>query len=46
MKGLLNNGALNLAVARRLGIDEIATADTNFGHIQGLIVHKPDDLLK
>ena len=43
--GLLTNDALNLAVARRLGINEIATADTNFDHIQGLIVYKPDDLL-
>ncbi len=43
--GLLTNDALNLAVARRLGINEIATADTNFDHIQGLIVYKPDDLV-
>jgi predicted nucleic acid-binding protein len=44
--GLLTNDALNLAVARRLGITEIATADTHFDHIQGLIVYKPEDLIR
>ena len=43
--GLLTNDALNLAVAKRLGMTEIATADAHFDHIQGLIVYKPDDLL-
>jgi predicted nucleic acid-binding protein len=43
--GLLTNDAINLAVARRLGINEIVTAAANFDHIQGLIVHKPDDLV-
>jgi predicted nucleic acid-binding protein len=42
--GLLTIDSINLAVARRLGIKEIATADRNFDHIQGLIVYKPDDL--
>jgi predicted nucleic acid-binding protein len=43
--GLLTIDSINLAVARRLGINEIATADANFDHIQGLIVYKPGDLL-
>ena len=42
--GLLTNDALNLAVARRLGLNEVVTADSNFDYIQGLIVYKPDDL--
>jgi predicted nucleic acid-binding protein len=41
---LLTIDSLNLAVARRLGIHEIATTDSNFDHIQGLIVYKPGDL--
>ena len=43
--GLLTNDALNLSVAKRLGIKEIATAHANFDHIQGLIVYKPEDLI-
>ncbi len=31
--GLLTNDALNLAVTKRLGLQEIATADTNFDHV-------------
>ncbi len=42
--GLLTNDALNLAVTKRLGIQEIATADSNFDHVQGLIVYKPSDI--
>jgi len=42
--GLLTNDSLNLAVAKRLGIKEIATADSHFDAVQGLIVYKPDDL--
>jgi predicted nucleic acid-binding protein len=42
--GLLTIDSLNLAVARRLGIQEIATTDSNFDHIPGLIVYKPGDL--
>jgi predicted nucleic acid-binding protein len=42
--GLLTIDSLNLAVARRLGIQEIATTDSTFDHIQGLIVYKPGDL--
>ena len=41
--GLLTNDALNLAVAKRLGIQEIATADANFDPVAGLIVYKPSD---
>lgn len=43
--GLLTIDSINLAVARRLGINEIATADTHFDYIQGLIVYKPDDVV-
>jgi predicted nucleic acid-binding protein len=43
--GLLTNDALNIATARRLGINEIATADAHFDRIQGIIVYKPDDLV-
>jgi len=42
--GLLTIDSLNLAGARRLGIYEIATADTNFDHIPGLTIFKPADL--
>ena len=43
--GLLTNDALNLAVAKRLGIHEIATADKSFDEVQGVIVYRPEDLL-
>ncbi len=42
--GLLTNDSLNLAVARRLGLQELATADTSFDAVQGTIVYKPDDI--
>lgn len=42
--GLLTNDSLNLAVARRLAIDEIATADANFDQINGIVVYKAEDL--
>jgi len=42
--GLLTNDALNLAVSRRLGISEIATADSDFDEIEGWFVYRPDDL--
>lgn len=42
--GMLTNDSLNLAVAKRLGIREIATADGSFDLVQGLIVYKPVDL--
>ena len=42
--GPLTIDSLNLAVARRLGIHGIATTDSNFNNIQGLIVYKPSDL--
>ncbi len=42
--GLLTNDSLNLAIARRLGIQGIATADRNFDHVQGIIVYKPNDI--
>lgn len=41
---LLTNDSLNLAVARRLGITEIATADRSFDAAQGFIVYKPSDV--
>jgi predicted nucleic acid-binding protein len=43
--GLLTIDSVNLAIMRRLGANEIATADSHFDHIQGLIVYKPNDLL-
>lgn len=43
--GLLTNDSLNLAVARRLGIHEIATADAGFNPVQGIIVYEPGDLV-
>jgi predicted nucleic acid-binding protein len=42
--GLLTNDSLNLAVAQRIGTREIATADSNFDIVQGLIVYKPGDI--
>ncbi len=42
--GLLTIDSLNLAVARRLGIGEIATADRAFDAAQGFIVYKPADV--
>ena len=42
--GLLTNDSLNLAVARRLALNEIATADANFDQIGGIAVYKPEDL--
>lgn len=41
--GLLTNDSLQLAVAERMGINEIATADKGFDAVQGLIVYKPTD---
>jgi predicted nucleic acid-binding protein len=42
--GLLTNDSLNLAVSRRLGLQELATADTSFDGVQGIIVYKPSDI--
>jgi predicted nucleic acid-binding protein len=42
--GLLMNNSLNLAVAKRVGIQGIATADANFDSVQGLILYKPNDI--
>ena len=42
--GLMTNDSLILAVTRRLGLTEIATADSHFDPIAGLSVYKPDDL--
>ncbi len=41
---LLTNDSLNLAVARRLGVSELATADKGFDSAQGFIVYKPNDI--
>jgi predicted nucleic acid-binding protein len=43
--GLLTNDSLNLAVAKRLGIKEIVTADTHFDLVQGITIYKPSDLI-
>jgi predicted nucleic acid-binding protein len=42
---LLTNDSLNLAVARRLGLSELATADKDFDSAQGFIVYKPTDIV-
>ena len=42
--GLLTNDSLNLAIARRHGVKEIATADKSFDAVQGVIVYKPADV--
>jgi predicted nucleic acid-binding protein len=42
--GLLTNDALNLAVAQRLGIQGIATADLGFDNVPGIIIYKPEDI--
>jgi len=42
---LLTNDSLNLAVARRLGLSELATADKGFDSAQGFIVYKPTDIV-
>ena len=44
LHSLLTTDSINLAVARRLGIQEMATADKSFDNIEGLIVYKPEDL--
>jgi predicted nucleic acid-binding protein len=33
-----------LAVAKRLGICEIATADAAFDNVPGVIIYKPEDI--
>jgi len=43
MHGLRTNDSLNLAIARRLGINEIAAADHAYDSVQGLIVYRPRD---
>jgi predicted nucleic acid-binding protein len=35
------NDSLNLAIARRHGITDIATADKSFDAVQGVIVYNP-----
>ena len=43
--GLLTNDSLNLAVARRLGLTDLATADRGFDAAQGFIVYQPVDVV-
>ncbi len=43
MHGLTTTDSINLAIARRLGIAEIAAADHAFDSVQGLIVYRPRD---
>ncbi len=42
--GLLTNDSLNLAIARRHGIKDIATADNGFDRVPRLNVYKPEDI--
>jgi predicted nucleic acid-binding protein len=44
--GLLTSDSLNLAVARRLGLTALATADRGFDAVQGFIVYQPADLTR
>jgi len=44
--GLLTNDSLNLAIARRHGIKEIATADKSFDKVSRFINYQPDDILE
>ncbi len=44
--GLLTNDALLLAVGERLRIQAIATADTAFAPVRGVVMYSPDDLGK
>lgn len=43
--GLLTNDALFLAVALRLRITSVISADSAFKNIQGIIQYSPDDLI-
>lgn len=38
------NGSLLLAVGQRLGINQVATADSDFDRLRGWLVYKPSDL--
>ncbi len=40
---LMTNDSLLLAVGQRLGIDQVATADTDFDRLRGWLIYKPDD---
>ena len=42
--GLLTNDALLLAVARRLKVVSLASADRSFDEIPGLTLYRPEDL--
>jgi len=42
--GLLTNDSLNLAIARRHGITNLATADRNFDAVPGIVVYRPQDI--
>lgn len=42
---LLTNDSLNLSVARRLGINDIATADKGFDSAQDFIIYQPTDIV-
>jgi predicted nucleic acid-binding protein len=43
--GLLTNDSLNLAVARRLALADLVTADHGFDAAQGFIIYKPADIV-
>ena len=42
--GLLTNDSLNLAVAKRLVLRGMATADPGFDNVPGIIIYKPNDI--
>jgi predicted nucleic acid-binding protein len=43
--GLLTNDSLNLAVGRRLGLTDVASADRGFDAAQGFMIYKPSDVV-
>jgi predicted nucleic acid-binding protein len=44
--GLLTNDALLAAIGQRLRVDSVASADRQFGRIQGLELYSPDDIFE
>jgi len=45
MHGLATTDSVNLAIARRVGINEIAAADHAYNSVQGLIIYRPKDFI-
>ncbi len=43
--GLMTNDALLAAMAERLRIQSIASADTSFANVRGMMLYQPDDVV-